>query len=95
MVSMLGQAGHIGHAGLVLLAVATVCYRDIVSTKDEQMITVRIPVDLYEWLRRVAFRDRVSQATVVRDALWAQRHRERLGVHDLQHLPAERAEEGR
>ena len=36
---------------------------------DEQAITVRLPVALYEQLRREAFDSRRSQAAIIREAL--------------------------
>jgi hypothetical protein len=32
-------------------------------------MTVRLPADLYEWLRREAFEEHVSQAAIVVEAL--------------------------
>jgi predicted transcriptional regulator len=36
---------------------------------ETQAITVRLPRDLYEWLRQQAFDQRVSQAALVTDAI--------------------------
>jgi hypothetical protein len=48
--------------------------------KDKQMITVRLPIELYEWLRQRAFDKRTSQADIVTTALDHEREREQPGV---------------
>jgi hypothetical protein len=42
------------------------CYN---GCMDAQAITVRLPRDLYEWLRQAAFEQRRSQASIIADAL--------------------------
>ena len=40
---------------------------------DTQAITVRLPADLYQWLRREAFDEHTSQAAIVVAALTSYR----------------------
>lgn len=43
-------------------------------TEERQAITVRLPVTLYEWVRKEAFERRVSQQSIIESAVDLYRH---------------------
>ena len=50
------------------------------ATEEDHALSVRLPEELYERLRRYAFERRVPQAAVIRTAL--ENHLESNGQHD-------------
>lgn len=49
---------------------------------DTQAMSVRLPLELYEWLRREAFETRTTMITIIRDALSEYRSTRTTPLHD-------------